>query len=47
MLVAMTGWGQEQDKRPARNAGSEHHLLKPIEFDTLVLLLEERAQQHA
>jgi PAS domain S-box-containing protein len=28
-LVAMTGWGQEEDKRRSREAGFDHHLVKP------------------
>ena len=28
-LVALTGWGQEDDKRRATDAGFDHHMLKP------------------
>ena len=35
-LVALTGYGQEKDKQDARNAGFDHHLVKPINFDALV-----------
>jgi CheY-like chemotaxis protein len=31
MLVAMTGWGQEEDQRKGREAGFAHHLVKPFE----------------
>ena len=31
ILVAVTGWGQEDDKRNAREAGFDHHLVKPVE----------------
>jgi signal transduction histidine kinase len=31
VLVAVTGWGQEDDKRRAREAGFDHHLTKPTE----------------
>ena len=30
-IVAMTGWGQPDDKRRAADAGFDHHLTKPIE----------------
>src|SRR5690606_35644624 len=30
-LIAVTGWGQEDDKRRAREAGFDHHLTKPID----------------
>jgi signal transduction histidine kinase/CheY-like chemotaxis protein len=39
MLIAVTGWGQERDKREAREAGFDHHLTKPIEPDALLALL--------
>jgi signal transduction histidine kinase len=29
-LVALTGWGQEDDRRRSRAAGFEHHLVKPV-----------------
>nr|WP_314622546.1 response regulator [uncultured Noviherbaspirillum sp.] len=37
-LVALTGYGQEKDKQDARNAGFDHHLVKPINFDALTAL---------
>jgi PAS domain S-box-containing protein len=38
-LVALTGWGQEDDRRRAREAGFDHHLVKPAEIDALQKLL--------
>ena len=38
-LVAMTGWGQEEDRRRTREAGFAHHLVKPAELRTLRRLL--------
>jgi len=35
MLVALTGWGQAEDKRRSREAGFDAHLVKPIDFDAL------------
>src|SRR5438876_236052 len=29
-LVAMTGYGQEEDRRRSREAGFDHHLVKPV-----------------
>jgi PAS domain S-box-containing protein len=34
-IVAMTGWGQPDDKRRAADAGFDHHLTKPIEPNVL------------
>ena len=31
ILVAITGWGQAGDKRRAREAGFDHHVVKPVE----------------
>jgi PAS domain S-box-containing protein len=31
LLVAITGWGQEEDKRRATEAGFDHHLTKPVD----------------
>ncbi|MBC8118989.1 MAG: PAS domain-containing protein [Burkholderiaceae bacterium] len=31
MLVAVTGWGQDEDRRRSREAGFDHHLVKPVD----------------
>jgi signal transduction histidine kinase/CheY-like chemotaxis protein len=38
-LVAVTGWGQEEDKRKTREAGFNHHLVKPIRLGDVQNLL--------
>jgi CheY-like chemotaxis protein len=38
-LVALTGWGQEEDRRRAREAGFDHHLIKPADVGALQVLL--------
>jgi PAS domain S-box-containing protein len=38
-LVALTGWGQEEDRRRARDAGFDHHLTKPADAAVLQALL--------
>jgi CheY-like chemotaxis protein len=40
-LFAQTGWGQEDDKRRARSAGFDRHLVKPIDPEELNRLLDE------
>jgi len=37
--VTLTGWGQEDDRRRAREAGFDHHLVKPAEAGALRSLL--------
>jgi PAS domain S-box-containing protein len=39
VLVALTGWGQEGDRARARDAGFDHHLVKPAEMRHLENLL--------
>ncbi|EJN00826.1 ATP-binding protein [Herbaspirillum sp. YR522] len=39
LLVAVTGYGQQEDKEKSRAAGFDHHLVKPIDVDRLVDLL--------
>ena len=39
VLIAMTGWGQEEDKRRSSEAGFDFHLVKPVDLDALEQLL--------
>lgn len=39
LLIAMTGWGQAEDRRRSREAGFDHHLVKPVEPAMLDQLL--------
>src|SRR5688572_20736838 len=39
LLVAITGWGQEDDRRRAREAGFDHHFTKPADFEVLLELI--------
>ena len=41
-LIALTGWGQDDDKRRARDAGFDHHLTKPVDPQRLDALLSRR-----
>jgi CheY-like chemotaxis protein len=41
VLVALTGWGQEDDRRRTKEAGFQHHLVKPVEITALQKLLRE------
>jgi CheY-like chemotaxis protein len=38
-LVALTGWGQEEDRRRSQEAGFNHHLTKPVDPAALTKLL--------
>jgi signal transduction histidine kinase/ActR/RegA family two-component response regulator len=39
LLIALTGYGRDEDKQQALAAGFHHHLAKPIEFDALQTLI--------
>ena len=52
VLIALTGWGQEQDRRRSKASGFDHHLVKPVQPDELQKLLisaysNPRADHHA
>jgi DNA-binding response OmpR family regulator len=42
-LIALTGFGQQRDREAAAEAGFDHHLVKPLDFETIesVLTAEE------
>ena len=42
ILIALTGWGQAHDLQRTRAAGFDHHLLKPINPDSLTQLFAAR-----
>jgi signal transduction histidine kinase len=45
MLVALTGWGQEEDLQRAREAGFDHHLTKPADPDVVEHLIAAAARR--
>jgi len=52
-LIAISGYGQEEDLRRSRGAGFDHHLVKPVDGATLKKLIADlsnrlpRAAAHA
>ena len=42
-MVAVTGWGEPEDKERASAAGFDHHLTKPVDVDEIEKLLVESA----
>jgi PAS domain S-box-containing protein len=38
-IIALTGWGQEDDRRRSKEAGFDGHLTKPVEYEALLNLL--------
>jgi two-component system, chemotaxis family, CheB/CheR fusion protein len=41
MLVALTGYGQEEDRQRVREAGFAHHLVKPVDLDAMKRVLQK------
>ena len=41
VIVALTGWGQEEDREKSKNAGFDGHMVKPLDFAALTKLLAE------
>ena len=41
VLIAVTGWGQDEDKRKSEEAGFDRHMIKPVDPQTLMKMLAE------
>ncbi len=41
VLIAVTGWGQDEDKRKSEMAGFDRHMIKPVDPQSLMKLLAE------
>jgi CheY-like chemotaxis protein len=41
VLIAVTGWGQEDDRRRSQEAGFDYHMVKPVDPQALMKLLAE------
>jgi CheY-like chemotaxis protein len=39
VLVALTGWGQEEHRRQSKDAGFDHHFTKPVDVEVLEKVL--------
>ncbi|HEX7331022.1 MAG TPA: PAS domain S-box protein [Pyrinomonadaceae bacterium] len=47
MIIALTGWGQEDDRRKSEEAGFNGHLVKPVDYDKLLELLSSLTTRSA
>jgi CheY-like chemotaxis protein len=45
-LVAVTGWGQEDDRRQSKEAGIDHHLTKPVDSAHVLAVVADVAHHH-
>jgi CheY-like chemotaxis protein len=39
VLIALTGWGQQQDRRRTQDAGFDAHLTKPVNYEAIMTVL--------
>jgi PAS domain S-box-containing protein len=44
-LIALTGWGNDEDRRRSREAGIDHHLVTPVDLNVLENLLAARRSE--
>ncbi len=49
LLIALSGWGQEEDRRKSKASGFNYHFVKPVDVDALtsVLVQHEHARASA
>ncbi|HKP82754.1 MAG TPA: PAS domain S-box protein [Pyrinomonadaceae bacterium] len=47
VIIALTGWGQEDDRRKSEEAGFNGHLVKPVDYDKLLELLSSLTSRSA
>ena len=45
VIVAVSGYGQEEDRHRTKAAGFDHHLVKPISYDELFTLLDPKPER--
>jgi signal transduction histidine kinase/DNA-binding response OmpR family regulator len=38
-IVAVSGWGQDEDRRKSREVGFDHHMVKPVDYTSLLRIL--------
>ena len=42
LMIALTGWGQSEARQRTIEAGFDHHMIKPVDFDQIRQLVSER-----
>lgn len=45
LLIALSGWGRDDDRRRTAKAGFDHHFVKPVDFDSIVPLLAKAVEK--
>jgi CheY-like chemotaxis protein len=39
VIIAQTGWGQDEDRQRTHDAGFDHHMVKPVDPNALMKML--------
>lgn len=47
LIVAITGWGQDEDRQRARDAGFNYYFTKPVDFEMLLDLIDRESPRPA
>jgi CheY-like chemotaxis protein/anti-sigma regulatory factor (Ser/Thr protein kinase) len=45
LLIAVTGWGQDEDRRRSQNAGFDHHMTKPVDPEAICRLIDDESRK--
>lgn len=45
LLISLSGWGREEDRKQSQAAGFKHHLVKPVDVDVVLTLIETAVGQ--
>jgi DNA-binding response OmpR family regulator len=45
LLIAVTGWGQEEQRKLTAEAGFDHHFVKPVHPRTLIPIIDAHVQE--
>jgi CheY-like chemotaxis protein len=40
LLISVSGWGREEDRRRSQESGFNYHLVKPVNFEDIVELIQ-------
>ena len=43
VIIAISGYGQDEDRVRSREAGFDHRLVKPVDYDALITLISQPA----
>ena len=44
-MVALTGWGMAEDRSRTREAGFDHHVVKPVTSESLLDILRDSSEE--